>query len=173
MSYEILQSSTQSALLFLMIDSSDHVTGKTGLSPTVTLSKNGAAFGAPTGAVTEISSGWYKVAGNATDTNTLGPLALHATATGADPTDILVANVVAVDPQVATFIADQLLNRDMSAVTVTNARSPINAFRFLRNKWTVAAGTLTVYKEDDSTSAWTGAVTGTAGADPITTSDPA
>ncbi|MGE4196020.1 MAG: hypothetical protein AB7G11_02705 [Phycisphaerales bacterium] len=79
------------ALYFLMIDSSDHRTGKTGLSPgstlTVTLSKNGAGFGAPAGVVGEVGSGWYAVDGHGTDANTLGPLALHATGTGADPTD--------------------------------------------------------------------------------------
>lgn len=81
-----------------MTDEADHITGLTGLSPTVTISKNAAAFGAPSGAVTEISSGWYKVAGNATDSNTLGEIALHATATGADPFDGIVGNVVAYDP---------------------------------------------------------------------------
>lgn len=87
--------------MFLMVDSTDHVTGKTGLTPTVTLSKNGGAFASPSGAVTEVANGWYKVAGNATDTNTLGPLILHATGTAADPVDIYF-DVVAVDPQSAT-----------------------------------------------------------------------
>ena len=89
MNYEIKQSTTTYALVFLMVDSGDHVTGKTGLSPTVTLSKNGGSFASPSGAVTEIANGWYKVAGNATDNNTLGPLILHATGTGADPTDVV------------------------------------------------------------------------------------
>jgi hypothetical protein len=87
MTTEIKQSTTTYPLCFLMVDSTDHVTGKTGLTPTVTLSKAGAAFGAAAGAVTEIGSGWYKVAGNATDSNTLGPLLLHATGTAADPSD--------------------------------------------------------------------------------------
>ncbi len=69
-----------------MIDSADHVTGKTGLTVTATLSKAGGAFGAAGGAVTEVSSGWYKIALNTTDTNTLGDLAVQCTATGADPT---------------------------------------------------------------------------------------
>ena len=82
------QSDATYALFFMMIDSSDHITGKTGLTPTVTLSKAGASYAAPSGAVTEIANGLYKVAGNATDSNTLGPLFVHATATGADPIDI-------------------------------------------------------------------------------------
>lgn len=83
--------------MFLMVDSNDHVTGKTGLSPTVTLSKAGGAFASPAGIVAAVGSGWYKVAGNATDTATLGPLVLHATGTGADPCDVEFV-VVAFDP---------------------------------------------------------------------------
>lgn len=103
MAYDIQQSTTQSALLFFMVASSDHISALTGASPTVTLSKNGAAFASPSGAVTEIANGWYKVAGNATDTATLGPLALHATAASGDPCDILVANIVAYNPQTANL----------------------------------------------------------------------
>ncbi len=72
----------------------------------------------------------------------------------------------------ALQIADALLNRDMSAVSDTNARSPLNALRFLRNKWGLSGTTLTVRKEDDSTSAWTAEVTASPGADPISGSDP-
>lgn len=73
----------------------------------------------------------------------------------------------------ATQNADALLNRDMSAVTDSNSRSPLNALRFLRNNWSVAATTLTVTKEDDSTTAWTADVTSDANAEPITGVDPA
>jgi hypothetical protein len=80
----------------------------------------------------------------------------------------------ALDPiPTATENADALLNRDMSAVSDTEARSPLNALRFLRNKWAVAAGTLTVRKEDDATPAWTAAVSSDASAEPIIGSDPA
>ena len=81
------QNSSGYPLPFLLVLSSDHQTGATGLSPTVTLSKNGAAFASPAGAVTEIANGWYVVAGNATDSNTLGPLILHATGAAADVMD--------------------------------------------------------------------------------------
>lgn len=98
MAYQIKQSTTAYELLFLMLDSTDHVTGKTGLSPTVTIRKAAGSFASPAGAVTEIANGWYKVAGNATDTGTLGPLLLHATGTGADPVDDRY-EIVAFDPQ--------------------------------------------------------------------------
>jgi hypothetical protein len=91
------QSDTGYPLFFFMVDSTDHITGKTGLSPTVTLSKNGAAYGSPAGAVSEVGNGLYKIAGNATDSNTLGELWIHATASGADPTDTKYA-IVPYDP---------------------------------------------------------------------------
>lgn len=99
--YAIQQSTANQPLAFLLVSSTDHLTGLTGATPTVTLSKNGAAFASPAGAVSEIGNGWYKVAGNATDSNTLGPLILHATATGADPSDT-VFPVVAYNPLSAT-----------------------------------------------------------------------
>jgi hypothetical protein len=72
----------------------------------------------------------------------------------------------------ATENADALLNRDLAAGTDTNARSLRNAVRFLRNKWSVTAGTLTVTKEDDTTEAWTAAVSTDANAEPVIGSDP-
>lgn len=96
----IKQSSTQHPLLFFLTSSTDHITGLTGLGSgaTVTISKAGGSFATPSGAISEIADGWYQVAANATDTNTLGSIALHATGTGADPCDMLVADVVAFDP---------------------------------------------------------------------------
>jgi hypothetical protein len=99
----IKQSSTQHALRFFLVQSSDHITGLTGASPTVKIGKAGSTGAAPSGAVTEIDStnlpGWYKVAANATDTNTLGSIDIHATAASADPCDVMdAAFVVPFDP---------------------------------------------------------------------------
>lgn len=80
---------------------------------------------------------------------------------------------VVISSATANQIADAMLNRDMSAVSDTNSRTPLNAFRFLRNKWSVSGGTLTVTKENDTTSAWTSTVSTDASADPVTGSDPA
>ena len=68
--------------------------------------------------------------------------------------------------------ADSLLKRDLSALAGEAARSLLNAIRFLRNKWSISGTTLTVTKEDDSTTAWTATLTATPGADPITGNDP-
>ena len=81
---EIKQSTSARSLVFYMVDSTDHVTGKTGLAPTVLISKDGGSFASPIGAEAEIGYGFYKVAGHASDSNTLGLLALTASATGAD-----------------------------------------------------------------------------------------
>lgn len=82
-----LKQSTVYTRTFLMVDSADHITGKTGLAPVVTISKAGAAFAAAAGVVSEIGVGWYKVALTIVDTNTLGDLAYHAAVAGADPSD--------------------------------------------------------------------------------------
>jgi hypothetical protein len=84
---------------------------------------------------------------------------------------VIAAPVTVGDIPTATENADALLKRDMSAVSGEAARSPLNALRWLRNKWSISGGTLTVKKEDDTTDAWTGAVTQTAG-DPTTAIDP-
>jgi hypothetical protein len=89
MSEPIEVRNTTQPLPFLLVSSADHITGATGKTPTVTIRKNdGGAFATPAGAVTEVGVGWYQVAANATDANTLGPLLLHATAAGCDPADI-------------------------------------------------------------------------------------
>lgn len=95
----VQQSTTQLALKFFLTASSDHITGLTGATPTVTIRKEGGSFASPAGSVTEIASGWYQVAANATDTNTLGNILLHATAASADPCDMIAAQVVAFNPQ--------------------------------------------------------------------------
>ena len=74
---------------FLMVLASDHVTGATGKTVTVTLSKAGGAFAAAVGTVTEIGNGWYSIRLTAADTDTPGDLAFHCTATACDDTDFV------------------------------------------------------------------------------------
>ena len=98
----IKQSATYSRTV-LMISSTDHITGKTGLGSalTITESQAGGTFNSVTPTVTELSGGWYKIALVNTDTATLGALNLHVTATGADPTDTA-DQIVAFDPTSST-----------------------------------------------------------------------
>jgi hypothetical protein len=130
MGYLLKQSSTSRPLLFMMVDSTDHISGKTGLSPTVTLSKNGGSFTSPSGTVTEIANGWYKVAGNATDSGTLGPLLLHATATGADPSDDRF-EIVAFDPNGGDGgVMTQGVTQDIAIKSLTVSNSAGTAVTF-------------------------------------------
>lgn len=276
--------------------SSDHISAATGKTLTVTLSKDGGAFAAAGATVTEISSGWYKIALTTTDTNTLGTLVIRATAASSDDGEF-VQEVVAFDPQdvaalglsridvaissrstyagtdtsgtttlltrvpgaititggkvdvndktgfslsstgvqaiwdaltsalstassigkllvdninatissrstyaggaVASVtapvtvgtnsdktgyaltsgerdsIASNIFKYDLSSITGEAARSLLNAVRFLRNKVSISSGTMTVTKEDDTTSAWTATLTTDATAEPVVTVDPA
>jgi len=99
MGYSLLKDSASRPLLFLLVSSVDHITGLEGATPTVTISKSGAAMAASSGAVSEIGKGWYQVAGDADDRDTAGPLALHAEADGADPYDdlFIVGDALTVD----------------------------------------------------------------------------
>lgn len=67
--------------IFVMVDTND--TELTGLTVAAFISKNNGAFAAATNAVSEIGSGWYGLSLTATECNTVGPLALKATAGGA------------------------------------------------------------------------------------------
>jgi hypothetical protein len=78
-----------SAFMFMMIDSSDHVTPKTGLTITATRSIDGAAFGACANSAAEVSNGWYKIDLANTDLNG-NVIALKFTATGADARNVTI-----------------------------------------------------------------------------------
>ncbi len=69
--------------MFLMIDSADHITGKTGLTVTAQRSIDGAAFASCANAVSEVSNGIYKINLAAADLNG-NVITLLFTATGAD-----------------------------------------------------------------------------------------
>ena len=98
-----IKQSTAKNVMLLMVDSTDHVTGKTGLTLTITASKDGAAFASITPTVTERGSGWYNLALTTAHTNTLGDLALHVTGAAADPADmVLLIEAGATDADVSS-----------------------------------------------------------------------
>lgn len=90
----LLQNTARNVLLKLF-SSTDHITALTGATLTVTISKNGAAFGSISPTVTERGNGWYSLALAAGDADTVGDLVVRATATGADPAERIL-NVIAV-----------------------------------------------------------------------------
>lgn len=98
-------------------------------------------------------------------------VALSSTTVGAIGTNGITSTSLATSATEA--IADGVLLRDWTAIVASvPARCLLNAARFLRNKWSVLAGILTVTEEDDTTTAWDGPVTTNAAADPITSVDP-
>lgn len=117
----VLKQSTAYTRKFLMVLSSDHLTGATGLSPVVSLSKATATtFTTATGTVAEVAGGWYQIPLATSDTNTLGELAFHCTttATTADPTDWVdqvTANILG-----DTFSVIVTTNNDKTGYTLSN-----------------------------------------------------
>lgn len=83
MTFEIKQSTATTVLVGPFVDATDGVTPETGLAGTMTvnLSKNGAAQAARNSAtaITHDAGGYYRVALDATDTNTAGNLKLIVT----------------------------------------------------------------------------------------------
>jgi hypothetical protein len=120
---KLLKQSTTYNLQVFMTDSADHVSGKTGLTLTITASKDGAAFASITPAVTETSNGFYSLALTTTHTNTLGDLAIHVTGSGADPTD-LVCQVIAFDLADADPSVDVTKWNGTAVATPTTAGVP-------------------------------------------------
>lgn len=104
-----------------MADSTDHNTGKTGLTLTVTRRKEGGAFGAAGGSVAEIANGWYEWTPASGDVDALGFLLVHATGAGADPADARV-QVVAFNPYDAAALGLSRIDSAVSAAkTLTSA----------------------------------------------------
>jgi hypothetical protein len=78
-----------SAFEFFMRDSTDHVSGKTGVDTTNERSIDGGAFAACTNAETEVANGIYKIDLSAADLNGT-VITFKFTGTGADPTFITI-----------------------------------------------------------------------------------
>ncbi len=131
--------------MVFLVDSTDGKTGKTGLTLTITASKDGAAFASITPTVTERGSGWYNLALTTSHTDTLGDLACHITGTGADPCDFklpveveltgvlgagALAAIWAVATRTLTTVADSsgvttLLSRLSAAIAAKFAKSTL------------------------------------------------
>lgn len=72
---------------FIMVDETDHLTGATGLTVVVEISKANTPFVIAEGSVTEVGYGWYKITLSGFDTSILGTLKYHCSAVGADVSD--------------------------------------------------------------------------------------
>jgi hypothetical protein len=124
------------------------------------------------GGLAPITAWTVAITGNVTGnlTGSVGSVAAGGIASTSFATGAITADSIAADA--TNEIADALLARNVSGGSSTG-RTVKQALHVLRNKVAISAGTMTVYDTDDASSSWTAAVTGTAGADPVTTVDPA
>jgi hypothetical protein len=96
-------------------------------------------------------------------------------ATGAITNTVIATDAIGSDELAATAvneIADGILARNIAGGSSTG-RIVTDALRAIRNRSAIAANTLTVYQEDDTTTAWTATVASSPTADPIISIDPA
>lgn len=167
---------TETRFVFEMRDSLGGLDTDTVTAPTVTISKNGAAFTtrsnspAPTQyTVTNIASGHWYVDVNTTDMSS-NVIILKAQKTGMVPyTQIVYPEQIFTS---LTAVATALLDTSLATGSDTNVRSVRNALRVLRNKVDASSGQIIITKEDDTTEAWRADVTTNAAAAPIITVDP-
>lgn len=158
---EFQVNSTTYVMQIFMADSADGKTGKTGLTVSAEISKNGGAFAAAAGAVTEIGYGWYALAGNATDRDTLGKLALHATAAGADAFDAEY-DIVTHDPYTYGGNLDATVTSRMAADDYVDHTAAIAAVQATADDIETAVGAL-VAPDNTTIGAIDAAVTALAG----------
>jgi hypothetical protein len=130
-----------------------------------------------TDAVTEIAAGTWNY--DISAISTPGTAGLFLTDTNVDTSNILssVATIEASTTVIESIaykqsMADYLLGRNIAGGS-DGGRTVKDAFRALRNKSEIVGTTLTVYQENDTTSAWTATVSSSASADPVTGIDPA
>jgi hypothetical protein len=110
------------------------------------------------------------VGGNVT--GSVGSVAAGGITAASIATDAIDADALAASA--AQEIADEVLNRDLAGGGSGSSRNVRNALRTARNRVSITgAGVMTVFEEDDTTPAWTGTATRTAGVDPITEVNPA
>lgn len=127
MGYPVQLNNTTIPLRFLMVLTSDHITGATGKTVTATILKSGdTTFVSPSGTITELGSGWYQIEANADDASNLGVLSLHATASGCDPTDEEYTVVASL-----TALASALSPSSTSALALTAQRLIKRVYRTL------------------------------------------
>lgn len=119
---------------------------------------------------------WFDDSGFNASNSEIGTVAsLTALGAGAITAATIATNAIDADAlatDAVNEIADGLLTRDWNSVAGEASRSTLNALRTLRNKVTVTTTTITVFEEDDTTTAWLGDVTTNASANLITEIDP-
>ena len=136
------------------VDSTDGVTAETALTLSQAdfrLKKNGGAWAQKNQAstATHEENGWYEASLDTTDTNTLGILIVAVNETGALP---VWKEYLVVPANVYDSLVSGTEWLDVCA---------------LKPEWSISGATLTVKKQDDSTTAFTKTLATSPGAEPI------
>ena len=177
-SYLRQSTASQSRGIGPFVDRTDFVTAETALTianTDVKLMKNGgASANKNSGGGTHRANGFYGFTFDATDTDTVGELAVSIDVADALPVfctfvvleeavyDALFASGAAgfaTGSLTEDGIAEAVLTYNWALITGEAAYCLLNSGRFTRNKRTLSSGTLTVYKENEVDSAWTATVT--------------
>lgn len=155
-----------SRVVMLKLFTTGTTTAATGKTVAITISKNGAAFGNPNAGATnatEVSSGWYKVTLDTTDTGTVGDLVVRGTATGCDDTERIFGVVKATNggltalPDAAAEAAGGLFTRGTGAGQIaqdTNGRISVNVVAYGGSAGTFASGRPEVNTTHIAGTAW-------------------
>jgi hypothetical protein len=172
MSVPILRNSAGQVVYIALFDGSAYVATPTIVAGDIQISLDGGAFNnmATLPSETPAASAQVQIPLSQAETN-----AVHIGIRGSDQAggeweDFYYS--IFTDTDTIGTLANSVLSMDFSTVVGAAARSALNALRFLRNRWAIAGGALTVYEEDDATPAWTGAVS-TAVSNPVDEIDPA
>lgn len=190
------QSTTINIKLGPFTDPADGYTAKTALSPTVKLSKNGGTMAARNSATATAhdADGYYTVELDTTDTNTLGRLQVSVAGSSnnipvlqnymvvpANEYDSLISgsdnlqvHVTELDSAIKNSMADHFWRRNYGNISDGDSesiRSGLSLLSFFGNRYAISGSTLTLYKEDDTTSLGTRTLTTDASSNPITGAD--
>ena len=155
----LVRQGTSKVVPFFMVDSSNHISPKTGLSPSVQISKAGGSFATAGGTVAEIGNGWYRITLSTADTNTLGSLAFYITATGADPVSFSI-QVVGFDPESSTDLGLSRIDANISSratdssVWSHSSRTLTSFGTLVSDIWSHSTRTLTAFSTSLAVAVW-------------------
>jgi hypothetical protein len=116
--YDLIKDAAN-AIPFVLVDASGVEVAGLGNAFTVTVSKNGGAFGASAGAKAELAGGWYLYTATTGECNTAGPLALKITGAGAAQQNLVYR--VAVEP-LKPSVAGRTLAVDAEGIAWGNVK---------------------------------------------------
>lgn len=153
-----LKQSTSYVAMLKVFLSSDHISAATSKTVAIKLSKNGGAFADPNAGATnatEVSSGWYKVTLDTTDTNTVGDLVVRGTAASCDDSE-QICQVSANQDQTGDAYAALTAAQSEPAQGAPAANASVVTkvafmFKAWRNKVTQTSSQYALYADDAST----------------------